>query len=186
VIKLQGWDRRMYYDETGLDWVAPSPNIRGVDAALLYPAIGGFESTNMSVGRGTDSPFLWFGAPWLDAGLLAATLNSAGLKGVRFSAEDRTPLLDIYTGRLCHGVKIEITDRSVVRPMEIFVTAVCALRDKTRYAGFEVRAENFRLIAGNNVYKAIFESKDAPEKIIADFAAQCRDFDALRTKYLLY
>lgn len=186
VIKLQGWDRRMYYDETGLDWVAPSPNIRTVEAALMYPAIGAFESTNMSVGRGTDSPFMWFGAPWLDAALLAGTLNSSGLKGVRFYAEDRTPGLDIYAGRLCHGVRMEITDRSAVRPMDIFVTAVCALRDKARYAGFQVRAVDFRLIAGNNVYKAIFESKDPAEKIIADFSAQCRDFDALRTKYLLY
>ncbi|MCX5786592.1 MAG: DUF1343 domain-containing protein [Elusimicrobia bacterium] len=186
VIKLQGWDRTMYYDETGLNWVNPSPNIRGVDAAIMYPGIGCFESTNMSVGRGTDSPFIWFGAPWLDAQRLAATLNSSGLEGVRFYAEDRTPSKDAYAGRLCRGIRIEITDRASARPMDIFVRAVCAMRDKRYYGEFRVREAEFRLMAGNNVYKAVYESTDSAEKILADFASQCRDFESYRAKYLLY
>lgn len=186
VVKLRGWDRASFYGDTGLAWVNPSPNIRNVDAAIMYPGIGGFESTNMAVGRGSDAPFLWFGAPWLDSERLVNTLNAAGLPGVRFRAESKTPEKDIYAGKLCRGVRMEITDRRAVRPMDIFVRAVCALRDKAYYRDFRFDEDALRLVAGNNVYKAVFESKDPPEKIIADFQAQCRDFDKLRRKYLLY
>ena len=186
VVKLQGWNRASYFGDTGLPWVNPSPNIRNLDAALLYPGIGGFEATNMAVGLGTDAPFLWFGAPWLDSERLAATLNAAGLAGVRFSAESKTPGKDIYAGRLCRGIRLEITDRAAVRPLEIFVRAVCALREKAYYRDFRFDESSLRLIAGINVYKAVFESKDPPEKIISDFQAQCREFDKLRGSYLLY
>ena len=186
VIKAEGWDRAMFYEETGLKWVNPSPNIRGVDAAIMYPGIGCFESTNMSVGRGTDSPFLWFGAPWLDSTRLAATLNAAGLPGVRITAEDRTPDKDMYAGKLCRGIKLEITNRAAVRPMDIFVRAACALRDKRYYSEFKMIEEELKLMTGINTYKAIYESKDSPEKIIADFSAQSRAFELARAKYLLY
>jgi uncharacterized protein YbbC (DUF1343 family) len=184
VVKLQGWDRADYYDDTGLVWINPSPNIRDVNAAIMYPGIGGFEATNMAVGRGTDAPFMWFGAPWLDAEKLASALNASGLAGVRFYAVDKTPGEDIYAGRLCHGIKMEITDRAAVRPLDIFVRAICALRDKTYYRDF--RFDELKLTAGNNVYKAVFESKDPPETIISDFQAQCREFDNTRRRYLLY
>lgn len=186
VVELRGWNRASFYEDTGLAWVNPSPNIRGLDAAIMYPGIGGFESTNMAVGRGTDSPFLWFGAPWLDSARLAATLNEAGLPGVRFYAESKTPEKDIYAGKLCRGVKMEITDRAAVRPLDIFVRAVCALRDKKYYREFRFDEDALKLVAGNNVYKAVFESKEPPEKIIADFKAQCLAFDKLRGRYLLY
>jgi uncharacterized protein YbbC (DUF1343 family) len=137
----------------------------------MYPGIGAFESTNMSVGRGTESPFMWFGAPWLDSTRLAATLGASQLAGVRFVPEDRTPSSDIYAGCLCHGVRLEITDRKSIRPLEIFVRAVCALRDSRYYGEFRI-TDDARLTAGNNIYKAVFGSKDPPEKIIADFAAQ--------------
>ncbi|MEI7527551.1 MAG: DUF1343 domain-containing protein [Elusimicrobiota bacterium] len=186
VVKAQGWDRAAFYNDTGLAWVNPSPNIRDVDAAIMYPGIGGFESTNMAVGRGTDAPFLWFGAPWLDAERLLTTLNAAGLAGVRFRAEAKIPEKDIYAGKLCRGIRMEITDRAAVRPMDIFVRAVCALREKQYYREFRFDEEALKLTPGNNVYKAIFESRDAPETIIADFQAQCRDFGKTRLPYLLY
>ena len=186
VVKAQGWDRAAFYNDTGLAWVNPSPNIRDVDAAIMYPGIGGFESTNMAVGRGTDAPFMWFGAPWLDADKLLATLNAAGLAGVRFRAENKIPGKDIYSGKLCRGIRMEITDRAAVRPMDIFVRAVCALLEKQYYREFRFDEEALKLTPGNNVYKAIFESKDAPETIIADFRAQCSNFDRTRLPYLLY
>jgi uncharacterized protein YbbC (DUF1343 family) len=184
VVKLRGWARASYFNETGLPWVNPSPNIRGVNAALMYSGIGAFESTNMAVGRGTDSPFMWFGAPWLDSARLAAALNAAGLPGVRLAPEDRTPASDIYAGRTCHGVKLEITDRPAVRTMDIFVRAVCELRDRARYGEF--RFDDTRLTAGNNVYKAVYDSKETPEAILADFAAQSAAFGRRRQPYLLY
>ncbi|MHB0995357.1 MAG: exo-beta-N-acetylmuramidase NamZ family protein [Elusimicrobiales bacterium] len=186
VVKLRGWDRASFHGDTGLPWVNPSPNIRGVDAAIMYPGIGAFESTNMAVGRGTDAPFLWFGAPWLDAERLVNTLNAAGLPGVRFRAESKTPEKDIYAGRLCRGVRMEITDRAAVRPMDIFVLAVCALRDKAHYRDFRFDEAALRLTAGNNVYKAIFESRETPEQIMRSFREQCLQFDKLRAPYLLY
>ncbi len=186
VVKLRGWSRADLYDSTGLEWVNPSPNIRGLDAAVMYPGIGSFESTNMSVGRGTDAPFLWFGAPWLDADRLISVLAAADLRGVTFAREDKTPSRDIYAGKLCRGVRMTVTDRAAVRPMEIFVRAVVALRDKRYYPEFRVDAASLRLTAGNNVYKAVFESKESADGIVADFRAQCADFGSARAKYLLY
>jgi uncharacterized protein YbbC (DUF1343 family) len=184
VVPARGWTRGLFQDEAGLPWVNPSPNIRGVDAAIMYPGIGGFESTNMAVGRGTDSPFMWFGAPWLDAARLTATLNAAGLPGVKFRAEDKVPQKDLYAGKLCRGVRMEITDRAAVRPMDIFVHAVCALRDKAYYRDF--RFEEARLTAGNNVYKAVYGSKEPAAAIVADFKAQSAAFAETRRPYLLY
>ena len=184
VVPARGWSRNLMQDATGLGWVNPSPNIRGLDAAIMYPGIGGFESTNMAVGRGTDAPFLWFGAPWLNAERLAATLNAAGLPGVKFRAGDKTPQKDLYAGKLCHGVAMEITDRAAVRPLDIFVHAVRALRDKAYYRDF--RFDDTRLTAGNNVYKAVYESTEPASAIAADFRAQSAAFAETRRPYLLY
>jgi uncharacterized protein YbbC (DUF1343 family) len=184
VVPARGWSRNLMQDGTGLAWVNLSPNIRGLDAAIMYPGIGGFESTNMAVGRGTDAPFLWFGAPWLNAERLAATLNASGLPGVKFRAEDKTPQKDLYAGKLCRGVRMEITDRAAVRPMDIFVHAVCALRDKAYYRDF--RFNDDRLTPGNNVYKAVFESKLPAAAIVEDFRAQSAAFSEARRPYLLY
>ncbi|HAM34866.1 MAG TPA: DUF1343 domain-containing protein [Elusimicrobia bacterium] len=185
VIALQGWTRDTLHDGTGYRWINPSPNIRSLDAALLYPGIGCFESTNVSVGRGTDSPFLWFGAPWLDAQRLVRILKAAALPGVRFRFEARTPTADLYAGQACQGISIEILDRRRLRGLDIFVHAVCALRD--------IKAESFRmekagaaLMVGSNIYRAVFSSQDPPKKILADFEKSWRPFDAARKKFLLY
>ena len=186
VVPVQGWDRATFFDASGLPWVNPSPNIRGLDAAIMYPGIGGFESTNLSVGRGTDAPFMWFGAPWLDAERLTATLNAAGLPGIKFSAASKVPGKDIYAGKLCRGVNMEITDRAAVRPLDIFVLTACALRDKRYYSGLRFNTDSNRLANGLNVYKAVFESGDAPEKVLAEFRSQSQAFAKFRSSYLLY
>lgn len=185
VVPLQGWSRDSLYDETGRRWINPSPNIRSLDAALLYPGLGLFEATNITVGRGTDEPFLWFGAPWLDAGRLAYTLQAAALPGVRFVEETRTPREDLYAGKACRGVRIEISDRRRVRALDVFVYAVCALRDG-RAAEFRMDAQQAALLAGRNLYRDVFSSKNAPEKILAGFEKSWRAFAASREKFLLY
>ena len=91
VIRCEGWRRSDYYDATGLYWVDPSPNMRNLNQAILYPGVGLLEYTNLSVGRGTDSPFEHIGAPWIDAGKLAATVNALKLPGVCFIPERFTP-----------------------------------------------------------------------------------------------
>ena len=121
VVKMQNWKRSMWYDQTGLPWTPPSPNIANLDAAAMYPGIGLFESSNISVGRGTPIPFLWVGAPWMDSADVASRLNAALIEGVEFSAQDYTPSKHNFSGRLCHGVRMTITDRDKLRPTRIFL-----------------------------------------------------------------
>jgi uncharacterized protein YbbC (DUF1343 family) len=186
VVPLQGWTRATLYDETAYPWINPSPNIRGLDAALLYPGFVSFESSPYSVGRGTDSPFLWFGAPDLDAEALLRSLNAAGLEGARFAVEHRTPAQDIYAGRACRGVRVDIVDRKKVRSLDIFVHAVSALRRSrvvaVSWAGLDLAA----MKAPRNIYRAVLESSEPPRAILAAYEASWRAFDASRAKYLLY
>jgi uncharacterized protein YbbC (DUF1343 family) len=128
VIKCEGWRRSDYYDATGLPWVNPSPNMRNLNEALLYPGIGLVEYTNVSVGRGTDRPFEIFGAPWLDGVKLAAALNSARLDGVRFIPVKFTPTAAKFPKQECQGVDIIITDRVKVRPVRIGLALIHILR----------------------------------------------------------
>ncbi|MDD5628829.1 MAG: DUF1343 domain-containing protein, partial [Elusimicrobia bacterium] len=166
VVPLQGWTRDMHYDQTGYPWVRPSPNIRDLDAALLYAGLGLFEASNMSVGRGTDSPFLWFGAPWLDSARMARTLQAAALPGLRFWPETRTPSEDLYAGKACPGVRVEVLERGRVRALDVFVHAVAALRDQ-KASAVKLRAQEAALMVGSNIDKAVFQSREPAGKILA-------------------
>ncbi len=117
VVRMKGWRRGDYFEQTGLRWVNPSPNIRSPAGALLYPAVGLLESTNLSVGRGTDSPFEVLGAPWLASLELVAALRGADLPGLMFMAVEFTPRSGPYRGQLCHGVRMVVTDRQTFRPV---------------------------------------------------------------------
>ena len=111
IIPLTDWHREDYFDSTGLQWINPSPNMRNLDEAILYPGIGLLETTNLSVGRGTEKPFELLGAPWLDGELLSRELNGLDLPGVSFSALQFTPSASKFENELCSGVSIVITDR---------------------------------------------------------------------------
>ncbi len=117
VVPLQNWKRELSFEQTGLTWINPSPNLRGPTAALLYPAVGLLESTNLSVGRGTDTPFELFGAPWLDHRALGAALNQAGLPGVTFVPVEFIPQRNPYRGARCHGLRLIVTDRRAFQPV---------------------------------------------------------------------
>lgn len=127
VVLMEGWRRRLWYDETDLLWVNPSPNLRSVTQATLYPGVGSIENTNLSVGRGTDGPFESVGAPWIDGTRLAGTLNARHLDGVRFYPIEFTPDRDRYAGELCFGVGITVIDRDVIRPVRVGVEIATAL-----------------------------------------------------------
>ena len=118
VIAVEGWRRNEFFDRTGLLWVNPSPNMRSLTEALLYPGIGLLETTNVSVGRGTDTPFEVIGAPWLDGRRLAAELNRCELAGVRFVPIRFTPESSKHAGQACGGVNIVVTDRSRFEPLK--------------------------------------------------------------------
>jgi uncharacterized protein YbbC (DUF1343 family) len=117
VVPMRGWRRELWYDDTGLPWVRPSPNMPSLTSALIYPALVGFEGSNVSVGRGTEEPFQQFGAPWLDARRVAGMLNERGLAGVRFEPESFTPQRPgdgKYADRTVPGVRVVVTNRSRV------------------------------------------------------------------------
>lgn len=126
VIKMENWTRAMWFDETGQTWVNPSPNMRSLTEATLYTGIGMMEYTNISVGRGTDTPFELIGAPWMDGQKLAAALNARNIPGARFVPIRFTPSASVFKGEQCSGINIIVTDRNVFKPvrtgLEIAVT----------------------------------------------------------------
>ena len=128
IVPLQGWQRGDWFDSTGLTWINPSPNLRDLEEATLYPALGLIESTNMSVGRGTDTPFEIFGAPWIEGRVFAQFLNHRYLPGVRFLPVDFTPQKPYpYAGELCHGVRVLLTERNVLDAPELGLEFASAL-----------------------------------------------------------
>jgi uncharacterized protein YbbC (DUF1343 family) len=128
VICMEGWRRGDFYDRTGLAWVNPSPNLRSLTAALLYPGVGLLETTNVSVGRGTDRPFEWVGAPWIDGRRLAAALRAEGLPGVRFVPLSLTPAASVHKGKACGGVQLIVDDWARFRSVRTGLALACVLR----------------------------------------------------------
>ena len=118
IVEIQNWNRRLWLDETGLPWIDTSPNMRSLRAATLYPAVGLLEATEISVGRGTPTPFELFGAPYVDGETLTAELNAAGLPGVTFTPHRFTPDGSVFKGEECEGVRISVTDRDNFRAVE--------------------------------------------------------------------
>ena len=130
VVPLQNWQRGHWYDQTGLPWVNPSPNIRSLPEALLYSGIGLLEATNLSVGRGTDTPFEVIGAPWISAQDLADAMNEKGLAGIRFQSVYFTPSSSVYAGQGVAGLRMTVTDREALRPVTVALTLGRELVDR--------------------------------------------------------
>src|SRR5437588_318021 len=128
VVKMENWRRAMWFDATGQTWVNPSPNMRSLTEAMLYPGVGLLETTNLSVGRGTDTPFELVGAPWLDGRKLAAYLNGRALPGVRFVPVRFTPRASVFKGEECGGVNIAVIERTRFRPVRAGLEIAVALR----------------------------------------------------------
>jgi uncharacterized protein YbbC (DUF1343 family)/CubicO group peptidase (beta-lactamase class C family) len=127
VVHMEGWHRSDFYDRTGLYWINPSPNLRSLTEALLYPGIGMLETTNVSVGRGTDRPFEWVGAPWLDGQRVATALAQENLPGVRFVPLRMTPTASVHKGNACDGVQLIIDDWARFRPLSTGLAFACVL-----------------------------------------------------------
>ena len=135
VIAMENWKRDYWYDETGLAWINPSPNMRNLNQATLYPGIGAIEYSNISVGRGTDQPFEQIGAPWIDGPQLAERLNARRLPGIRFYPITFTPTSSKYANEECQGVFMVVTNRAALQPVrvgiEIAERAVVAVRRRS-------------------------------------------------------
>lgn len=183
VIKIERWRRRGYFDATGLPWVNPSPNMRSLTAALLYPGVGLLETTNVSVGRGTAAPFEVVGAPWIDARRLAAELNSAGLAGVRFVPLYFTPDSSKFKDDRCGGVNLLIVNREVFEPLRTGFTLAAALR-KLYPEQWEVKSYG-RLLANEAVLAAVRDGRSADE-IVRLYQDDLQQFRRRREPILLY
>lgn len=185
VVPLEGWTRHLWFDETGLPWVRPSPNMPDLDSATLYPGTGNFENANVSVGRGTPAPFRWIGAPWLNSRSLLGRLRKARLPGVSFSAQTYTPTKSVYAGKPCPGILMKITDRERLEPLRIFAHLVTALRD-LHPTEFKIREQRMAQMIGTHVFNSLYHSGAVAEAINYMFETRAEAFRERRRVYLLY
>lgn len=183
VVPIEGWRRGLFHDATGLAWINPSPNIRNLNQAILYPGIGLIEATNLSVGRGTDSPFEHIGAPWIDADLLAREITGLNLPGVRFSPTHFTPTASKYADQPCHGVRIHLVNRYAYAPVRTGLALARLLR--RRYPDQWQHEPVSRLLANRRTRKAWLEA-DSLDAVAETWADDLKAFRAVRARYLLY
>ncbi len=183
VIPIEHWQRSFYFDQTAQPWINPSPNMRSLTEALLYPGIGLLETTSLSVGRGTDTPFELVGAPYINELRLAADLNAAGLAGVRFVPVQFTPTASVFKGQLCKGVNLLITDRTQLASVDVGLALASTLQ---RLYPKDFGLEKFnKLLVHPPTVEAIREQKPLAT-IKALWAQDLAEFRARREKYLLY
>jgi uncharacterized protein YbbC (DUF1343 family)/CubicO group peptidase (beta-lactamase class C family) len=183
VVKMANYSRDLWYDETGLPWVNPSPNLRSVTEALLYPGIGLLETTNVSVGRGTDAPFEQFGAPWMDGARVAATLNARGIPGVRFTPVTFTPVSSVFKAERCPGVRITVVDRNVLNTVLLGFQVATALRDLHPN---EWKSDRLPRLLVNAAALARFVRGETAGEITAAWGAGAMEFERRRAGFLLY
>lgn len=184
VVPLEGWERAMWFDETGLPWVNPSPNIRSLTQALLYSGVGLLEATNLSVGRGTEMPFEVVGAPWItDPSALADALNALDMAGVTFQPINFQPASSVYSGQKVGGVRLVVTDRDALRPVTVGLTIGRTLMD--RYpAQFRAAAIQNLLVNRSTMWALLRGDSLARLKQWAE--ADRASFLQRRASYLIY
>lgn len=198
-VKLQikrapGWKRRHYFEETGLPWVMPSPNVPTPTTTLLYPGMELLEGTNLSEGRGTTRPFEFFGAPYIDPHRLVTALNKMKLPGVYFRAASFEPTFDKWRGQLCHGAQIHITAPRAVRPIH---TTAALLHTVIKHHGadfkfnnppyeYEQRLMPFDILAGDSSLREALLAQTPLTKVVASWRRDCVAFAKRRKPFLLY
>ncbi len=183
VIEAKHWDRGEWFDETGLPWINPSPNMRNLIQATVYPGVGAIETTNLSVGRGTDAPFEQIGAPWIDGPALADALNARRIPGIRVYPIRFTPASSKYAGEECQGVFLIVTDRAALRPVRLGIEIAAAI--------YKLHGQRFEIDAAERLFGsregiARVRAGDDPAAIAASWAAAESRWRLLRAQYLLY
>jgi uncharacterized protein YbbC (DUF1343 family)/CubicO group peptidase (beta-lactamase class C family) len=183
IVKMEGWYRGDWYDSTGMEWINPSPNMRSLTEASLYPGLGMIEGTNVSVGRGTDTPFELVGAPWITPTALATYLNAREISGVRFIPVSFTPTASNYAGQQCGGVNLLVSDRDALDAPELGAEIASALHhlypDQYKLSALD------GLMRNKATLDALAAGED-PRRIAEDWQDALESFKALRAKYLLY
>jgi uncharacterized protein YbbC (DUF1343 family) len=183
VVPMEGWQRGDWFDSTGLAWVNPSPNLRSVTEAALYPGVGLIEGTNVSVGRGTDTPFEVVGAPWMKSRELSGYLNGRGIAGVRFVPVTFTPTASVYSGLKCEGVNLVLTERNALDAPELGIELAAALRKL--YPGDFKMERMTELLVNQAAYDGLVAGED-PRRIAQDWQEKLEKFELVRKKYLIY
>jgi len=194
VVTCDGWHRESWWDETGLPWVAPSPNMPSLTAAAVYPGACLVEATNLSEGRGTTRPFQLIGAPWLDAEALAARLEEIGLPGAGFRATRFRPQFGKHSGSVCGGIEWHVTDRRSMRPLEAGIRLLAGVR-ALHPREFSWRHEAYEfvsgvpaidLLTGSAAAREVIEGRADPEELLARWNRYCEEFQLSRAAFLLY
>jgi uncharacterized protein YbbC (DUF1343 family) len=183
VVEMKNWHRSETYEQTGLPWIPPSPNLRTVNEVFLYPGVEILQPAGVSVGRGTDTPFEVVGAPWIHSDDLLNSLNPRQIPGVRFSDASFTPSSGLYSGQACAGVKLEITDRDAF----VSVRAGLEIAD----ALHRLYPERFQItkltdLLGSQASVDALVAYQSPASIIAGWANDLAAFRTMRAKYLIY
>jgi uncharacterized protein YbbC (DUF1343 family) len=183
VVPMKNWQRGEWFDETGLPWINPSPNMRNLLQATVYPGIGAIEGTNISVGRGTDTPFEQIGAPWIDGVQLSDALNARGIPGVRFYPVRFTPTSSKYAKEECQGVFLIVTDRTALRPVRLGLEVAAMV---SKLYGTKYELESAERLFGSRETLTRIRAGDDPALIVASWGAAEARWRLLRAKYLLY
>ncbi|HEY0590940.1 MAG TPA: DUF1343 domain-containing protein [Thermoanaerobaculia bacterium] len=194
VVAMEGWRRAMYYEETGLPWVIPSPNMPTVPTAVVYPGMCLVEGTNLSEGRGTTHPFEFFGAPWLESFELADALNDLDLPGVRFRPHYFLPTFHKHADQVCGGVEVHVTNRGAFEPFRTGLWCIKVARD-FEPEKFDWRRETYEyetnmlaidMLAGSAAFRQLVDAGGSPDDWAATWKEELREFAKLREEFLLY
>ncbi len=192
VLPMTGWNRSLWYDETGLQWIAPSPNMVDLDTAVIYPGLCFVEGTSLSEGRGTRTPFSLIGAPWLDPKKVLPLLNDENTGGVKFSEETFTPdeipgmaADPKFKGEICHGLRIRIVDRNHITPVRLGISILSAIK-RAYPESMELRDRRFDILTGTMIVRKMLMEGSASREIITSWQDELTRFAEKRQKYLLY
>ena len=188
VVPVAGWERDEWFDETGLPWLNPSPNIRSLEAALSYSGLVLSEATNLTVGRGTDAPFSYLGAPWLDTPRLLQRLSAYEFRGVTLDTVSFVPQGEgwvPFRGERVRAVRFNITDRNAYQPVWLTLVLLSEIK-KLHPTDFKVTNVGMTQMLGSNWAREAFDRGEDPRVIWSRWQSQLEDWSAVRSKYLLY
>lgn len=188
VIPARNWSREVWFDRTGLPFVQPSPNLHNLESVMLYTGLVPFEATNVSVGRGTPFSFEQIGAPWLDSKRVIGFLKERGVKGVRFTANEFTPVAPgdaKYSGRSIHGIRIEVTDRSALQTARLCAALLSAIH-RAHPGDLTIDTLRFDRLWGSPVVRQEILRGDDPDAVIDRTYGPAYAFRERVRKYLLY
>ncbi|WP_430742696.1 exo-beta-N-acetylmuramidase NamZ family protein [Bacillus atrophaeus] len=186
VVKMKRWKRKMNFEDTGLPFVLPSPNMPTIDSTFVYPATGLIEGTNVSEGRGTTKPFEFIGAPYMKSTQLEEKLNSLGLPGVTFRAASYIPNFSKHQGKLCHGVQIYVTDRKTFEAVKTGLSLIKTIHDLYPDDFVFLATGSFDKLIGNSWVRTKIEEGADIQEITDAYQKPLKEFKKLRKKYLIY